>query len=310
LFTVVLFVMFALLPSHILANTVTPNLNADPDSESQHCIAGGDVQCMVDVWANQFKLKPYDDTVRQEYWAALMLETLRMLDTGGQYTAGQALAKAKDLLPDSQSYSYLDGILSKIDRPTQLQSMETSGPFAAVHRTDFESQYAQLTDVLGGKTTAFALTQKQAGYVNGYHLSSGVYGDIDYRIMVYPTSRNGTIYINFGSQDDGSYFSLELDLAPGYSAEARIAHFDGSNWENLSDTQYITMNENKWHNVEVRIIGQSVTVFVDYTQAVSQVVLAYTPGTIGFEVGLPNYKSGSTFSVAFDDITVYKLKSV
>ena len=306
-----LFLVIAFHPE-VFAGSVTFDPNADPNTESARCLRAGDLVCMVDVWANQFKLKPYDDTVRQEYWSALMIESYRSLDSGSLYTAKTAYQQAKELIPTGPNYDYFETTFSSLGRALLIENMEDKRDFTEVHRTDFEAQYVDIPDQLGIKTSALALTEKQANYFTGYssiNYPTAKNQDIDYRAMIFPTSRNGQVYLIFGVQPDGSYFALELDFSYGYSAAAGIAHYSpSSGWENLSEIQYLTVDVNKWHSIEVRVMGQSASAYVDHALVTQQAVFNYKPGKVGIEVGLSSYSTASTFSSAFDDIVIYSLK--
>lgn len=285
--------------------------SGNPDSDAIACFMNDDTQCAVDIWEEQFRRHPFDDVVRDSLHLSLLAHTLRCLDKGKLAGARTAFSRAKEVVSYTEAHAYFEEALRLYDAVIGLVPM-TGAEYSVSEDSDLESRYVEIPALFGGQAKVFALTLKNPGMIYWYEVlmpkaPSGIRGDFVLRFLAYPMSANGSIVAVFGQQDSNNYFQVDFGWRNSYSAEWLVGQVESGEWTYQSQAGYVSLEQKKWHTVEVRVRGNTVELWVDMTLVGSEVVLSYKPGGVGFGGSLSEHSASGTFSVAFDDIAVYTL---
>lgn len=280
----------------------------DANTAAMACLQDDNTRCAVDVWEKQFALEPYNDQVREELHLSLMAHAIRSLDKGNLLVARAAFDRAKELMPYSGLYGYLEEALARYDRLIYSARM-TGMEFIEENVSEFESRYVDIPGLFGGQTKSFALTSKSPGSFIHYPigLQRAITSDVAMRFVVSPMNFNGYVVATFGEQNRDSYFYCQLAWSSASSATWQVAQAGYPYSTAIGDGGYLTLGSSQWHMMEIRLRGNTVELWVDTSLAGQQVILEYEPGDVGIGTGLNEYESGTTFSAAFDDIAVYSL---
>jgi len=280
------------------------------DERAIEALENDDTEGAVEVWEAEFKEKPFDDDVRQALQASLVVHAMRCLDKGKLADAKAAVTRAKEVIPSSPAYRYLDEALKNYVKMLYSEDMVT-GSFIEGSESDIETRYVEIEGMLGYQTEVLAVTAKNPGYFRGYEI-----GQIDafetdafaFRMLVYPMSDSGYVVVTFGRKTDDDYFAFTVDCqSSGYNTW-NLAEISGGDWQEALASGSDGFAAKEWHALEVRVRGQAVEVWLDYQLVADDAAVDLEEGTIGFATGLNEGESGRTFTAAFDDLVVYSLK--
>jgi hypothetical protein len=284
---------------------------SDADSTAIACIQAGDTACAVEAFAAEFKIKPYDDQIRESYFTALIVDALRCLDQGKLFRAKDSYETASELLPNDMRLAYLSSALANYKNNLYVDAMNLRR-YLESNESELETRYVEIEGILGSTTDAFAMTVKETEKVY-WQQTFDVPGDTDcaFRCLYFPLSPYGAVHFLFGGDSDGSFYDLTLDIPHEKSNGWRLDYYDSasSTWLGIGETSTLfETSSNTWHQFEVRHQGQSMTFISDYAETFDAPLLDYAPGWIGFGVELSSYSTMGSFSTAFTDVTVYSLK--
>lgn len=285
--------------------------SVDPGQISANCLKQDDVACVVAVWTHQFALKPHDAQTRQSLVDAYLLACFRSLDKGDLPGARAALTHAKAVIPSSPLYAYYQDALDAYQSVLFQDDAEIKGEFVVADTSYAGLQYPEMPGVFGAPTTVCEITEQTPGVLDVFPVwglpQSAASTNAALRFEAFPMDANGSIYAIFGGQNDGSYFAAQVLWLGGSSARVALYHRDSAGWTIIGTPQYVAAAPNQWHQIEVRISGQSVQTWIDTALVDQQIVLDYRPGEFGLGVGLGQVEKGVTFSAAFYDFALYQL---
>jgi hypothetical protein len=284
---------------------------SDADSTAIACTQAGDTACAVEAFATEFREKPYDDQIRESYFTALIVDSLRSLDQGKLFRAEDSYETARELLPNDMRLAYLSGALANYKTNLYVDSMHLHR-YLETNGSALETRYVEIDGILGSSTDAFAMTVKETE--NVYWQQTFIVPidtDCAFRCLYFPLSPYGAVHFLFGGDSEGSFYDLTLDIPHEKSNGWRLDYYDSasSTWLGIGETSTLfETTSNTWHQFEIRLQGQSMTFISDYAEIFDAPLLDYAPGWIGFGVELSSYSTMGSFSTAFTDVTVYSLK--
>jgi len=289
--------------------TLAAQRSSDPDSEALDLLLEDDTAGVVDVWEEVFADAPYDDDIRESLVIALTIDILRSFDKGLLRRATKSYERLLEVAPTGDNYEYIEECLRRYVANKFTDNMENEYSFSASTDPDFESRYVNIPNIFTAQTNALALTEKQQGQFNYYYLGSlPNLSSFAFRSLMYPMSSNGYIVIIFGYKDEDNFYALTISYSYGSTSEWLLNEFRNGTWQGGISSGYVDFQEKTWHPVEIRVYGQTFELWVDYSQVTKEIVIGYETGYAGFGVGLPNYSNGTTFSTAFDDLSIYTIK--
>lgn len=291
-----------------------PSVGAAQESADERAIAAlenDDTEGAVEIWEAEFKRRPFDDDVRQALQASLVVHAMRCLDKGELVDAKAAVKRAKEVIPSSPAYRYLDEALTSYAKVLYRDDMKTKTGFLADSNTQSESRYAEIPGLFGNQTQVLAITEKKPGYLVYYDLADIPRSETEQvaiRMLAYPMSDGGDVTIQFGKTTDHNLFAFTINTFPLYGVTWFLSEMQNSVWLDSIASGGQPFEEKNWHALEVRIRGQSIEVWLDYLLVSEEVILELEVGGLAFGVGLASDAVGTTFSAAFDDLVVYSLR--
>lgn len=259
----------------------------------------------VAIWEAEYRKWAFDDGVRASLHQVLVIHAYRSLDKGRLAEAKKAAKRAKELIPESPSYDYLDGAFAVYSSTLFSADMYINDPYRAVSESGRASEYVNTQGVLGGSTRALSMSMLEYGrfwynYVDGIDPKDPV--NYVLRMQVNPGYGTGDVVMVFGWEDRDNISAVFL-----YSTgDWKIRELRNGSWLDAQAVGSMSLSLGQWHALELRLDGTSVEVWMDYQRMARTTMPNLTRGDLGFGVGTP--EDSSNYSAVFDDVVVYALK--